>query len=132
MPASPIIKEITPLHVGQFLFVRITTDDDVVGYGEGRVWGHIEAAVTAIHRFAGYLIGHPAFMIEHHWNTMHCFSYFQGTVINAPNSAIDIALWDIKGKVLGVPIYELLGGACRQKARVYGHIYEKTIKHGLS
>jgi galactonate dehydratase len=44
---------------------------------------------------------------------MHRFSYFQGLAINAAISAIDIALWDIKGKALGVPIYELLGGACR-------------------
>ena len=47
--------------------------------------------------------------------------------INAAISGIDIALWDIKGKVLGVPVWELLGGACQRKARVYGHIYEKTI-----
>ena len=58
---------------------------------------------------------------------MHRFSFFQGLVVNAAISAIDIALWDIKGKAYGVPVYELLGGACRTKARVYAHIYEKTI-----
>lgn len=132
MSPSPIIRSVAPLHVGQFLFARIETEDGVVGWGEAGVWGHIEAAATAIKRFAEYLVGKPAFAIEHHWNVMHRFSYFQGLAINAGISAIDIALWDIKGKVLGVPIYELLGGACRTKARVYGHIYEKTIEGVLA
>ncbi|EMC98760.1 hypothetical protein BAUCODRAFT_572886 [Baudoinia panamericana UAMH 10762] len=123
-----LIKNVEPLHVGQFLIVRVETDHGVVGWGEGGVWGQIEAAATAVKRFAQYLIGKQAFAIEHHWNVMHRFSYFQGLAINAAISGIDIALWDIKGKVLGVPIYELLGGACRTKARVYGHIYEKNIE----
>jgi len=62
---------------------------------------------------------------------MHRFAYFQGHAINAAISAIDIALWDIKGKALGVPIYELLGGACRTKARVYGHVFGDTIEKVL-
>ncbi|KAI1617002.1 enolase C-terminal domain-like protein [Exophiala viscosa] len=130
-PTDQIIQSIEPLHVGQFMFVRITTDQGVVGYGEAGVWGHITAAATSISRFAEYLVGKKAFDIEHHWNVMHRFSYFQGLAINAAISAIDIALWDIKGKSLGVPIYELLGGACRKKARVYGHIYESTIEKVL-
>ena len=125
--SDQLIKVVEPLHVGQFMFVRIVTDHGIVGNGEAGVWGHIAAAATAISRFAEYLVGKKAFNIEHHWNVMHRFSYFQGTAINAAISAIDIALWDIKGKALKVPIYELLGGACRSKARVYGHIYEKTI-----
>lgn len=132
MSKQQTIASIEPLHVGQFLFVKIVTNHGVVGWGEGGVWGHIEAAATSVKRFAEYLVGKPAFCIEHHWNVMHRFSYFQGLAINAAISAIDIALWDIKGKVLGVPIYELLGGACRTKARVYGHIYEKTIEGVLA
>ncbi|KAI8938474.1 hypothetical protein NX059_004366 [Plenodomus lindquistii] len=126
--ANPLIKSVQPLHVGQFLLVRIETDSGVTGWGEAGVWGHIEAGATAVSRFAEYLVGKPAFDIEHHWNVMHRFSYFQGTAINAAISGIDIALWDIKGKVLGVPVWQLLGGACRTKARVYGHIYEKNIE----
>jgi galactonate dehydratase len=127
-PKTHIVQTVEPLHVGQFMFVRIVTDHGVVGYGEAGTWGHIAAAETAIRRFAEYLVGKPAFDIEYHWNYMHRFSYFQGMAINAAISAIDIALWDIKGKVLGVPIYQLIGGACRTKARVYGHIYEKSIE----
>ena len=112
------ITQIEPLHVGQFMFARVTTDEGIVGYGEAGTWGHIEAAGACIRRFAEYLVGKDAFAIEHHWNVMHRFSYFQGLAENAAISAIDIALWDIKGKALGVPIYELLGGAARKKARI--------------
>lgn len=132
MAPCPIINSVSPLHVGQFLFVRIETDNGVVGWGESGVWGHIEAGATAVTRFGEYLVGKPAFAIEHHWNVMHRFSYFQGTAINAAISGIDIALWDIKGKVLGVPVWELLGGRCRDKARIYGHIYERTIEGVLA
>jgi galactonate dehydratase len=98
------ITEIESIHAGQFLFVRIKTDAGIHGIGEGGVWGHIEAAKVAIDKFATYLVGKDPFPIEHHWNVMHRFSYFQGHAINAAISAIDIALWDIKGKALGVPI----------------------------
>ncbi|CAK7221475.1 hypothetical protein SBRCBS47491_004538 [Sporothrix bragantina] len=126
-PPEQIIKSVEALHVGQFLLVKIVTEQGITGWGEAGVWGHIEAAGAAVRRFAEYLVGKPAFCIEHHWNVMHRFSYFQGIAINAAISGIDIALWDVKGQALGVPIYELLGGACRTKARVYGHVYEKTI-----
>jgi galactonate dehydratase len=122
------ITKVEPLHVGQFMFVRVETDGAITGYGEAGIWGHVEAAGTAIERFAEYLVGRRAFDIEHHWNVMHRFSYFQGLAINSAISAIDIALWDIKGKALGVPIHELLGGPARTKARIYGHIYESTIE----
>lgn len=113
------------------MFAKIETDRGIIGYGEAGNWGHLEAAATAIKRFAEYLVDKPAFNIEHHWNVMHRFSYFQGHAINAAISAIDIALWDIKGKAFGVPIYELLGGACRTKARVYGHVFGSTIEKVL-
>ncbi|WP_144630664.1 mandelate racemase/muconate lactonizing enzyme family protein [Bordetella genomosp. 13] len=122
------IKRIVPLHVGQFMYARVETDSGLVGIGEAGTWGHLQAAGAAIERFAEYLEGKPAFDIEHHWNVMHRFSYFQGLAINAAISAIDIALWDIKGQALGVPIYELLGGAVRRKARIYGHVYESSIE----
>lgn len=125
------IRKVEPLHVGQFMFVRVTTDEGTVGYGEAGTWGHIEAAGACIRRFAEYLEGKDAFAIEHHWNVMHRFSYFTGLAENAAISAIDIALWDIKGKALQVPIYELLGGAARTKARIYGHIYEHSIEKML-
>jgi galactonate dehydratase len=125
------ITKVEPLHVGQFMYARIETDEGIVGVGEAGIWGHIRAAGTAIERFAEYLVGKSPFPIEHHWNVMHRFSYFQGLAINSAISAIDIALWDIKGKALGVPIHELIGGAARTKARIYGHIYEDSIEKVL-
>lgn len=121
------ITAIDALHVGQFLLVRVHTDAGIVGVGEGGAWGHIEASKVAVEKFATYLVGKDPAPIEHHWAMMHRFSYFQGAAINAAISAIDIALWDIKGKALGVPVYELLGGPTRKTARVYAHVYEKNI-----
>lgn len=122
------ITRVESIHAGQFLFVRIHTDAKIHGVGEGGAWGHIEASKVAVDKFGTYLEGKDPFPIEHHWNVLHRFSYFQGHAINAAISAIDIALWDIKGKALGVPVYELLGGRVRDRARVYGHVYEKTIE----
>lgn len=121
------IIQIESIPIGQFLFARVTTDTGIVGLGESGAWGHQEAARAAIDTFARYLVGEDPDRIEHLWNLMHRFSYFQGAAINSAISAIDIALWDIKGKALGVPVYSLIGGACRTKARVYGHAYGKTI-----
>jgi galactonate dehydratase len=126
------ITRVTPIHAGQFLFVRIETDTGIHGIGEAGSWGHIEAANAALARFADYLVGKDPSRIEHHWNVMHRFTYFQGLAINAAISAIDIALWDIKGKALGVPVYQLLGGPVRTSARVYGHVYGKTIDEVLA
>ena len=126
------ITKVEPLHVGQFMFCRIETDEGIHGLGEAGAWGHVEAAATAIRRFAEYLVGRDPGPIEHHWNVMHRFSYFQGLAINAGLSAIDIALWDIKGKALGQPVNALLGGPTRTRARVYAHVYGKTIEDVLA
>jgi len=125
------ITKVTPLHIGQFMFVRIDTDAGLHGIGEAGAWGQIEASGTAIARFGEYLVGKHPGPIEHHWNVMHRYSYFQGLAINAGISAIDIALWDIKGKALGQPVHALLGGPARTRARVYAHVYGKTIERVL-
>lgn len=121
------ITNIKPIRAGQFLFVQIETDAGIHGIGEGGSWGHIEAATSAIEKFATYLVGKDPTPIEHHWGVMHRFAFFHGHAINAAISAIDIALWDIKGKALGVPVHQLFGGAVRSRARVYAHVNEKNI-----
>ena len=75
-----------------------------------------------LEKFRQYLIGQDPFRIEHHWQYMYRSMYFRGSIIMSAISAIDIALWDIKGKALGVPVYELLGGKCRDKVRSYGAV----------
>lgn len=121
------IRKVEPFFVGRFLYVRIETEDGLVGLGESGAWGHLEASATAIRKFGEYLVGKDARPIEHHWNVMLRAHHFVGAAITGAVSAIDIALWDLKGKSLGVPIYELLGGAVRQKARLYAHVKGKTI-----
>lgn len=120
------ITRVEPIFADRFLFVRIETDKGFVGFGESGTWGHLDASAAALTKFANYLVGKDPRTIERHWNVMMRFSNFTGTAINGAISAIDIALWDIKGKWLGVPIYELIGGRLRDKARVYGHCKGRT------
>lgn len=116
-----------PRRVGQFLFVEITTDNDLVGIGESGAWGHLEASEAALAKYCDYLIGQDPRQIERHWQIMHRFAHFNGAAIGGAISAVDIALWDIKARSYGVPIYELLGGSVRDKLRVYAHVYAKTV-----
>jgi galactonate dehydratase len=121
------VTKITTLPIDKFLFVEVETDAGITGLGECGSWGQLEAAATAVEKFADYLIGKDPTPIEHHWNVMHRFSHFRGAAICGAISAIDIALWDIKGQALGVPIHQLLGGPTRTKARVYGHVKAETV-----
>lgn len=121
------IANVEPLPIGRYLYVRITTDSGLTGIGESGAWGHLEASAAAIAKFGAYLVGKDARPIEHHWNVMHRSHHFTGAAITGAISAIDIALWDLKGKQLGVPVHELLGGPMRQKARLYAHVKGRTI-----
>ena len=97
------ITAVTPVSIGQFLFVEIETDAGITGLGESGTWGHLAASRAAIETFAGHLLGEDPGPIERHWNLMHRFSHFQGGAINGAIAAIDIALWDVKGKGAGGP-----------------------------
>ena len=101
-----------------YLFVQIYTDAGITGLGEAGNWGYLQATAAAIEKFADYLIGKDPFRIEDFNQNFLRSVYFRGSVIMSAISAIDIALWDIKGKALGVPVYELLGGKTREKVRV--------------
>ncbi len=121
------ITKVTPLLLDRFCFVRIETDEGVTGLGESGTWGQLEASAASIAKYAEYLEGKDPRPIEHHWNVMLRANHFTGGAISGAVSAIDIALWDIKGKLHGVPVYELLGGKMRDKARLYGHVRGRTI-----
>lgn len=116
------ITSVEPIFADIFLFVRITTDKGIVGYGECGTWGHYDAAEGAMRRFGQFLIGEDPMAIERHWNVMLRANHYTGAAINGAVSAIDMALWDIKGKALGVPAYELMGGAFRNKVRLYAWV----------
>jgi galactonate dehydratase len=122
------ITKVEPLLLDRFLYVRISTDAGITGIGESGTWGQLEASAASIAKYGEYLVGRDPFPIEHHWNVMLRANHFTGGAITGAVSAIDIALWDIKGKAFGVPVYELLGGRMRHKARLYGHVKGRTIE----
>ncbi len=105
-----------------FLFVVIDTDEGVSGVGESGLTGRELAVTGTIEHFKPLLIGQDPFRVEHLWQTLSRGGFFPAEgAVAAALSAVDIALWDIKGKALNVPIYELLGGLVRDKVIAYPH-----------
>ena len=103
-----------------WLFVKVETDEEVHGWGEGSLVNQTRTIAESVHAVAEDIIGHDPGAIERHWQVMFLHNRYRGgVIINSALSAIDQALWDIKGKVLGVPVYELLGGAVRRRIRNY-------------
>jgi len=108
-------------------FVRVLTDEGLYGIGEAYSVGPDLATVKTIGDFAEWLVGRDPFDIEGLWQLMYAGSRFPGgSVVNAAISGIEHALWDIKGKALDVPVYQLVGGKCRNKVRVYQSIRGDT------
>ncbi len=98
------------------LVVKVETDEGIFGWGESGLSGREKAVVGAIEHYREFLIGRDPFAIGALWQEMYRSQYFEGgRVLQAAISAIDIALYDIKGKALGVPVYELLGGKQRDR-----------------
>ncbi|GLB42160.1 putative mandelate racemase / muconate lactonizing enzyme, C-terminal domain [Lyophyllum shimeji] len=107
----------------RWLFVRLETSDGVVGWGEGTLEGHTEAVEGACRDLIERFVGCDADNIEDIWQTAYRARFYRGgPVLMSALSGLDIALWDIKGKKLGVPIWQLLGGKVRDRVRVYGWI----------
>ena len=120
------ITAVETIPVSRYLFVKVHTDAGISGLGESGTWGHLEASEKVIEKFARYLVGKDPLLIEHHWQTLYRSGHFRGAAIMGGLSAVDIALWDIAGKHFGVPVYQLLGGKVRHKARVYYHVFGST------
>ncbi len=107
----------------RWLFLKMTTDTGLIGWGEPVVEGRARTVQTAVEELGEYLIGKDPMRIEDHWQTMYRSGFYRGgPVLMSAIAGIDQALWDIKGKYFNAPIYELLGGACRDKVRVYSWI----------
>ena len=104
----------------RWLFLKIDTDEGISGWGEPVVEGRADAVRTAVHEFEKYLIGKDPLRIEDHWQVMYRAGFYRGgPETMSAIAGIDQALWDIKGRYYNAPVYELLGGACRDKLRVY-------------
>ncbi len=105
-----------------FLFVVVDTDAGIYGVGEAGLTGRELAVIGGIEHFKPHLIGENPFRIEYIWQKLFRGGFFPAQrVLTSAMAAIDIALWDIKGKALGVPVYELLGGLARDKVACYPH-----------
>ncbi|MBC7235750.1 MAG: galactonate dehydratase [Chloroflexi bacterium] len=120
------ITNITPYPITEdgrnALFVVVDTDEGIYGVGEAGLHGRAQAVVGAIEHFKTQLIGQDPFRTQHLWQIMYRGGFFPAKLIlSSAASAVDIALWDIKGKALGVPVYELLGGLARDKVVCYPH-----------
>jgi mannonate dehydratase len=105
-----------------YLFVKILTDEGVYGVGEGTLNGSELAVATAIEHAAELLIGRDPMRTEDLWQLIYNWSYWRaGPIYMSALGALDLALWDIKGKVAGLPVYELIGGKSRDGVLTYGH-----------
>ncbi|MEX0720091.1 MAG: galactonate dehydratase [Balneolaceae bacterium] len=107
----------------RWLFLKIETDEGLTGWGEPIVENRADTVKTAVQEISEYLIGKDPMKIEDHLQVFfHGTFYRGGPILTSAFSGIEQALWDIKGKFYGAPVYELLGGACRDKVRVYSWI----------
>ena len=107
----------------RWLFLRLETDDGVVGWGEPIVEGMTSETEIAVEAMMSKLINWDTSRIEDAWQLLYRGGFYRGgPILSSALSGIDQALWDIRGKQLGVPIYELLGGSVRDKVRVYSWI----------
>lgn len=94
-----------------YVFVKLETNEGLVGWGEGTLEGKAGAVLACINDFKDFLIGADPIPVEHHWQSMYVHSFYRaGPVMGSAISALDQALWDLRGKILGVPVYKLLGG----------------------
>ncbi|MFN3648424.1 MAG: galactonate dehydratase [Armatimonadota bacterium] len=106
----------------RWLFLKMHTDVGLVGYGEPVVEGRAATVRQAVHELEEYLIGQDPRRIEHHWQAIYRNAFYRGgPVLTSALSGVEQAMWDLLGKSLGVPVYQLLGGACRNRIRMYAH-----------
>lgn len=106
----------------RWLFLKMHTDEGIVGWGEPIVEGRARTVETAVRELESYLIGKDPREIEQHYQAMYRHQFYRGgPVLCSAISGVEQAMWDIYGKSLGLPVYRLLGGPTRNKVRVYAH-----------
>jgi galactonate dehydratase len=107
----------------RWVFLKVSTDEGLVGWGEPVVEGWSRTTAMAVEEMGRYLIGQDPRRIEHHWQAVYRGGFYRGgPILVSALSGIEQALWDILGKSLGVPVHQLLGGAVRDRLRVYAHV----------
>jgi galactonate dehydratase len=130
------IAEVESLLLNGAHFVRISTEQGVVGVGQSACWAYPSAVHAVVQTFREYLIGQDARQIERHWQHLYRMGPFRGSVLSGAISAVDIALWDIKGQLYQAPIWDLLGGKYRDRIRLHllmgGHTPEEVAANARS
>jgi galactonate dehydratase len=117
------ISNVKVFPVANFVYVKIETDEGVHGVGEASLSGRSAAVVAAFDHLIPLLIGQDPTRIEHIWQDIFRGTFWRGgPVLQSALAGIDIALWDLNGKRLGAPVYELLGGHARDKVMLYRHV----------
>ncbi len=120
--------ETLPVQVGggydyAVILVLVRTDEGLTGIGEASLAGRGRGVVGILDHFAELLVGRDPARIEHIWGELTRGTFWSnGQVVMSAVAGIDLALWDLKGKLLGVPVYDLLGGPTRDRVRVYRHL----------
>ena len=104
---------------GRYLFVKVHTDEGLIGLGECGAWAYQEATVSVLKQMEKMIVGQDPLRTEFIWNALSRNLHFRGSVTQSAVSGIDIALWDLKGKYFQVPCYELMGGKVREKIKIY-------------
>ncbi|MDA1138850.1 MAG: mandelate racemase [Planctomycetota bacterium] len=130
MPIIKQIKCIRSRHRGTWLIVKVITDQPgLYGIGSASDHWHAETVLKAVERLSVSLIGRDVSNIEDNWQLVHTSCYWRnGSILNTALGGIDMALWDIKGKEAGMPVFRLLGGPCRSAVPVYGHAGGKDFE----
>ena len=119
--------KITELHLyhirPRWMFLKIETDEGICGWGEPVLEGKARTVEAAVNELRPVLIGEDPLCIEQLWQRIYRGAYYRGgPILMSALSGIEMALWDIKGKYYGLPVYEMLGGLCRKRVRMYGHL----------
>ena len=118
------ITDLKMIHIRpRWMFLKIETDEGICGWGEPVVEGRARTVEAAVNEFRPMLIGADPLKIEHLWQGMYRRTFYRGgPILCSAISGIEMALWDIKGKYYNMPVFEMLGGAYRDKVRMYGHL----------
>ena len=112
----------------RWMFLKMHTDTDIFGLGEPVLEGHCTSVEAVIREFEEYLIGKDPMQIEHHIQALYRGGFYRGgPLMLSAISGIEQAMWDIKGKYYNCPVYEMLGGRCRDKIRMYTHIKRTAV-----
>jgi len=124
------ITKLETMHVKpRWMFLKVYTDEGIIGYGEPVVEGRARTVEMAVKELESVLIGQDPRNIEHLWQTMYRGPFYRGgPILVSAISGVEQALWDIKGKYHNMPVYEMLGGACRSKIRMYGWARGEDVK----